>query len=464
MKTNKSKSKKSIIKDKKIFYNLYDIKRGLNYKLSKSKINKKSIKKDNKTKKDYKKTKKLNLLKSLDKLKSIKNNQGYIFKELKDLESKHISGFEIKESLLNKLSLRKLPKNIKIVSEGYARGVSAYALQNYKLPNKTSNAYMKLWEIYNTVHNLMPNKKHVKVFHLAEAPGQWINCTRHYLETKKDKVEEYDWMANSLNSKHPSNIKKFGKGIFSDEYGLIKKYPDRWLYGSDNTGDITKGKNVKWFHNFVKEWTQNNKFKVDLITGDAGMGSGANVKLIDLQKIDYAQLCMTASIASKGSNCVLKHFSYLNMDFIESEKGSGFFISFLYLYNLMFEEVRLIKPLTSSPNSSEFYVVGLQFIGIDKAILNKLIDCLDNFKVNNAFFKKEEIPESFSKQIIEFLEKLYNLNNSQFDLVNMLLTCLVNPDPRILKETNCKKYLDQEFIKKFQKKKYKEWIKTYKFE
>ena len=154
MKTNKSKSKKSIIKDKKIFYNLYDIKRVLNYKLSKSKINKKSLKRHNKTKKDYKKTKKHNklnqhkhnLLKSLDKLKSIKNKQGYIFKELKDLESKHISGFEIRESLLNKLSLRKLPKNIKIISEGYARGVSAYALQNYKLPNKTSNAYMKLWK------------------------------------------------------------------------------------------------------------------------------------------------------------------------------------------------------------------------------------------------------------------------------------------------------------------------------
>ena len=96
---------------------------------------------------------------------------------------------------------------------------------------------------------------------------------------------------------------------------MTPKYPEQWLYGADNTGDITKGKNVQWFNDFSKDWIGEDGGKVDLITGDAGMGSGANVELVDLQKIDYAQLCLTAAVSSKGSNCVLKHFSYFTMDF-----------------------------------------------------------------------------------------------------------------------------------------------------
>ena len=53
-----------------------------------------------------------------------------------------------------------------------------------------------------------------------------------------------------MNHKHPTNIKKFGKGIFGDHYGFIKKYPEKWLYGADQTGDITKPRNIKWFRNY----------------------------------------------------------------------------------------------------------------------------------------------------------------------------------------------------------------------
>ena len=208
---------------------------------------------------------------------------------------------------------------------------------------------MKLWEIFNTVHNLMPNKKHVKVFHLAEAPGQWINCTRHFIETKRYKIEDYDWNANSLNHKHPMNIKKYGKGIFSDNYGFIKKYPDRWLYGADNTGDITKSKNVEWFHKFMRDWEAEDNKRIDLITGDAGMSG--TIPLADLQKIEYAQVAMVAACSSKGSNCVIKHFLNFINGYPNSYYGTGYLVNYLYLYYLMFEEIRLIKPHTSNPNS-----------------------------------------------------------------------------------------------------------------
>ena len=64
---------------------------------------------------------------------------------------------------------------------------------------------------------------------------------------------------------------------------------------------------------------------------------------------------------------------------------------------------------------------------------------------------------------IEFVEKILDLNAKQFDMVNMLMTCIANPDPVIEEATQCRKYLDGDFIKKIQTKRYKEWIKTYGF-
>ena len=80
---------------------------------------------------------------------------------------------------------------------------------------------MKLWEIYCAIPQLIPNRKKFMVFHMAEAPGHWINCTKHFIKKRKSNIEEHDWVANSLNHKHPTNIEKFGKGIFGDQYGFI---------------------------------------------------------------------------------------------------------------------------------------------------------------------------------------------------------------------------------------------------
>ena len=470
--------------NKNVISQLYSFKENMNYHLVK--YNHTSPSKSH-TKKTSKKSKKKSKQKSKRKSSFINNNSilskinkvnGYHYNELDDLQGTHILGFKVRESLLNTLGEKKIPHSVKKVSEGFARGVAQYVLINFKLPRKTSNGYMKLWELYASVPQLLPNKKQLNVLHLAEAPGQWINCTRHYIETKRHKVEHYNWIANSLNPTHPKNIAKYGKNIFADDYGFLKKYPQKWLFGEDDTGDITSGKNLAWFKEYMTEFKDKSGGEgLHLITGDAGMGSGSGIKLVDLQKIDYAQMCMVASCSKKGTNCVIKHFNYLNMDFKKSFESSGFLISYLYIYYLMFDSVRLIKPNASSPNSGEFYLVGLRFTGLEDSILDTLIKELDTFKENQCFFKKQDIPESFSIQVIEFIEKLLELNNKQFDIVNMLLTCIIDKDSNkdsnnnSQKEDNkqgdakeCKKYLDKEFITKIQTKRYKEWIKTYRFE
>ena len=464
-----NKYNKNLIKD------LYSFKDNIHYHLVKysqdkykstksQKTSKKSIK-SIKSKRSLKSRKHRSILKDRTILESrLGNYSDYQYKELEDLEDANILGYKVRQGLLDSLGEKKLPKSVKDVTDGFARGVARYALINFKLPHKTSNGYMKLWEIYATVPQLVQRKKQLNVFHLAEAPGQWINCTRHFIETKRQQVQHYNWLANSLNPTHPDNIAKYGKHIFGDDYGFLKRYPQKWLYGADDTGDITKSANVRWFRDYRERFVKKGGQPIHLITGDGGMGSGHGIQLEDLQKLDYAQMCMVAATSSIGGNCVIKHFHYLDMEYETlSKDASGFFVNYLYIYYLMFEEVRLIKPQTSSPNSGEFYVVGLRFRGVEDGVFNKLMKNLDDFKVNNCFFKKEAIPESFTTQIIEFVEKILDLNAKQFDMVNMLMTCIANPDPVIEEATQCRKYLDGDFIKKIQTKRYKEWIKTYGF-
>ena len=348
--------------------------------------------------------------------------------------------------------------------ENYARGVSSYVMQNYELNGliapKVSNGFIKLWEIYNTL-NIIPNKKKVKVFHLAEAPGQWINCTHYFILTKRNKVQEYDWRATSLNPKNKENIKIYGTNIFGnrDEYGLLKKFKKRWIWGVDDTGDITKIDNLKWYREYCKKWEKESG-NIDLILGDGGIQSE---DIIVNQKLEYSQLFMVLATASFGSNCVIKHFLPYVRKIPTSSKSGGYFINLIYLYYLMFETVTLIKPLTSNPISGEFYVVGKSFRGISKEHFEKIINTLDNFKPNQCIFPQKVIPEEFIKQIIEFNNNILQLNIKSENMRIEYLQCF-SKDNKIKEELNCNKYINSKYYNNIKNQKFKEWVNVFKFE
>ena len=418
--------------------------------------NKTKKKSNNKNKSNNKTNKNTNSKNPL--FKKFNQQSACSYSELQELQSLSFIGYKVKENLLSEISGKKVPMMVKKATEDFARGVSQYLNANYELRYPVSNAFIKLWEIYTAVPNIVPNKNTVKALHFAEAPGNWINCTSNFIATKKPKVENYHWNANSLSAKHPKNLEKFGKGIFSDDYGFMKKYPERWLFGKDGTGDITTTKNLRWFRDYCKEWTKNGK--IDFVTGDGGIVGN----LVKLQSLEFAQMCMAVGCLSKGGNCVVKHFLPYVQDIPESEDANGFFINLIYIYNLFFKEIRLIKPHSSSPNSGEFYIVGLKFKGITDDEFEKLISPLNNFKANNCFFSKSDIPETFSNQVVEFMEKLLKMNTEHYDIMNTLLTCVIDKDPVIQEKTQCNKFLNSTFLKQLHKIRFEEWIKMNKFE
>lgn len=401
----------------------------------------------------------------LQKINTVDNIKTYHYSNLDTIHKEFYKIFKKNNDIIDKYNIS--DNDIKIIThlvENYARGVSAYVMQNYDLSallaTKVSNGFIKLWEIYNTL-NIIPNKKKIKVFHLAEAPGQWINCTHYFILTKRSKVEEYDWKATSLNPTNKENIEKYGSNIFGhrDEYGLLKKYKNRWIWGADDTGDITKIDNLKWYRDYSKKWEKESG-KIDLVLGDGGIQSE---DIIVNQKLEYAQLFMVLATSSYGSNCVIKHFLPYVRKIPKTLKSSGYFSNLIYLYYLMFETVILTKPLTSSPISGEFYIVGKSFRGISNENFEKIINTLENFKPNQCIFPQNEIPDEFIKQVLEFNKTILQLNIKSGNMKFEYLQCF-SKDNKLKKELDCNKYINSKYYNNIKNQKFKEWVKVFKFE
>lgn len=252
----------------------------------------------------------------------------YVYPELKEPENKLQKLYlEQDEIFKNQKNIQSIKKKLDFL--GYTRVVSEVISKKFKL--KMNNAYVKLWEIYSEVPEIF-NKTNLNIFHVAEAPGNWIKCTENYVNKLNKNKEEYryQWYANSLNPENKINIEKLGKFFIKDNYGLIRKNKDKWIYGKDDTGDITIVKNLIWFKNFFKE----NKFRVDIVTGDGGLGD-TNIELSFIQKLEIAQLLSSITVLEKGGHCIFKHFCYYNRYYQNSLQGSGFY-DFIPLFILLF--------------------------------------------------------------------------------------------------------------------------------
>ena len=116
------------------------------------------------------------------------------------------------------------------------------------------------------------------------------------------------------------------------------------------------------------------------------------------------------------------------------------------MYYICFEDVSLFKPYTSDATSGEFYVIGKGFKGIEDSDLEKLYTILNQFKVNYAIFPKEALPDTFIKQINNFLELMCHYNMKAYEKQNLLLKCY--KEAKEIKETKYKKN------KKYSDKKY----------
>jgi 23S rRNA U2552 (ribose-2'-O)-methylase RlmE/FtsJ len=251
----------------------------------------------------------------------------------------------------------------------------------------TTNAWLKFYEILCNENLFDKNKKKLKTFHICEAPGAFISSLNQYILSNTS-IEEFDWYAQSLNP----NLNRINSSVLKDSYGLIKVYPKRWLFGPNKTGDITDKENI---YNYKKDPKLHN---IDLMTGDGGLKIPSN--MFNEQEsytahVNYGQVLTMLHVLPESKNCVFKTF----IPFAET-----FTVSLFALLTEYFGEIKIVKPLTSHPSSSEVYVICKNYIGwenIEQSIRDRLFYFLDNFDSTKSLVPLDSIDIDFIKSMIE---------------------------------------------------------------
>ena len=224
----------------------------------------------------------------------------------------------------------------------------------------------------------------------------------------------------------------------------------------------------------------NSKKKVDLIISDGSVENKFNT--LHTQKTELSQVLGVIACSSLGGDCCVKHFiPSNNKDDISVSVSiptdntievSGFFISYLYLYYILFDSVSLYKPNSSNSDNGEFYVIGKGFKGITEQQLENLLSILEYFIFNESILDQDKIPLTFIKQINNFLEEMSNTNILSIEKQNLLLTCYKNLDEdedqhkykQINKILKCDNFFNKNKLDTMIIPKYREWIKVFNFQ
>lgn len=347
------------------------------------------------------------MIEYLDEQNSYKNERQVVYEE-----------YKVNHKSLSFTSSEFIERIPKLIINDCPYSVSKYINNHSKL--KISNATIKLHEILNTFKNefkIHLLEENLYCYHMAEAPGQWIRCFYNYLDMISFK-HKYEWYANSLNPNNKKNIERFGADIFADIYNLIKNNKDKWIYGKDDTGDITIPENILEFKSVI-----HNKFnKLHFITSDAGMNTYNNTLSV-LQGLDYAQMVNSVIISKKGTSVIIKMFSPFINNFKDSLKKESvnLFISILYVYFINFKKLFLYKPMTSGVTTGEFYLIAVDYIDkLDAKLQEDLLKYLNNgsFKINTAIYNINDIPLYFTSQVCNFINNLlhYNTEHIKYEL------------------------------------------------
>lgn len=251
-----------------------------------------------------------------------------------------------------------------------------------------TNAWMKMYEILNKHPKLIPYKTVVKSFHLCEAPGAFISAIHHYLTNRQIKL---DWYAQTL-------VPNANNGALADHYQLIKKYPNRWLFGdqTDNSGDIT--------HCYLHRYYANHPHlqNIDLITADAGIYTPPNqLEMVEsnLIKVTLGQVACILACLRQGGSAILKVFLPM---------AEPLTISLVYLLYQHFKEVYFSKPTTSHCTNSEVYLVLIHYTHKCSKTINQLSQLLTDPLLASKQSLFDQYPFHFSAQYLKHVRYLIN--------------------------------------------------------
>lgn len=312
-------------------------------------------------------------------------------------------------------------ENIGTISKEY------FNLDINKKPNILSRAFYKLWEILYYYNIIDVNNKSFTSAHLAEGPGSFIQATMFFrdLYAKESKNDKYYAITihGETDDEEYLNLEKDFVDYYSKEKPqrlfMHKTYSSQ-IAGASKTKDNGDLLQIKTIENFKKEIGQ----KVDFITADGGFDwTNENIQEQECSLLIYAQIVAAINIQKQGGNFVLKMF----------EMFTSLSLKFIIILKYFYEEVHIIKPLTSRSSNSERYIICRKFKYDEKQIKNILnvmtnvLDEINKESVRLAMNKTLYIIDIFpdikisDELIINMIAINTELSNQQFKVINKMI-------------------------------------------
>ncbi len=296
------------------------------------------------------------------------------------------SELEKKINELDKISVFVAKKNREIREMGYrdvkpfrkffSAEIGDYITEKLGGEN-TTIAWLKMYELLDYFKLLTPKDNVVKYFGICEHPGAFIYAINHYVKTNFN--ADYDFVFQSL--------KPNSADIFKTEMNLLKEYRDKIDYGINN-GDVTNIDNIKYYRE---------KYKDDyfqLLTADCGLDVSEDVEKQEtmLMKVDWGAFLVNIGLSKKGSNFVQKMFTYNHIKMKE----------LIVIASYYYDEVYLVKPLTTKLVSGEIYMVCKGFKSINDEEFNQLLKYYENFESKKMYININKINFTFFENLDYF--------------------------------------------------------------
>lgn len=266
--------------------------------------------------------------------------------------------------------------------------------------NPLSRSYFKLWEIlhefskeniYPHNHELLYKTQKMKVAHIAEGPGGFMEAMLNF----RNQMDYHHDRLYGI-TLYPSNKEIPG---WRKTYNLLKQNPNiNIIYGKDKTGDIYNTENILDFKQKVGE--------AEIVTADGGFDFSIDFnKQEELAlRLIYCEVVCALGVQKKGGMFVCKVFDlYTHLS-----------IKLIYLLKCLYETLHIYKPSTSRPANSEKYIIACGFKGIDNTYFMELLGVIkrwhkieaDGYHVTDIF---GDIPYQFYQSLKAYNTTSYNI-------------------------------------------------------
>ena len=275
-----------------------------------------------------------------------------------------------------------------------------------------TKAWLKMYEILLITplgRYLISLPSPIRGFFNAELPGAFLFATNHFLKSNKQGLEFV------VSSFYPQNQ----QGDFiGDQFGLLKKYPERSLVGRVKTtqgvfwsnGDLTNPAVPP----ILVQLARAKLGSIDLYTADGGFDVVGRENLQEKLSIPLIRGEIETGFRALrvGGAFVLKIFTFFTLEmegFLEAIKHS-------------FDYFELFKPTTSAPMNSELYVIAIGYHGNGTSVTSQMTVLSPQLQAERTKYTKKQIEE---------LEKFVSGKGQTVSRFDVNWVTPINPGQRI---------------------------------